>query len=152
MHYHGKVEESYIVLKAESGFDAVQIVHEVLPDTETKSDWWDKAVEVMTTSNRLKFNACKHAQEMLLDTNVVLVEATSNVFWGSGLNPEKTMSTLSDYWPGQNYMGKLLVCLHDELMQESFHSSVEEAVAMSDKKRKATSPLVGDGSKYTKNS
>ncbi len=49
-------------------------------------------------------------------------------------------------------MGKLLVCLQDKLMQESFHSSVEETVAVSDKKRKASSPLVGDGSKYTKNS
>ncbi len=85
------------MLEAESGFDAMQIVHKVLPDTETKSNWWDKAVKVMTTSNQLNFNACEHAQEMLLDTNVVLVEATSNVFWGSGLNPKKTMSTLSDY-------------------------------------------------------
>ncbi len=49
------------MLEAESGFDAMQIVYEVLPDIETRSDWWDKAVEVMTTSNRLKFNACEHA-------------------------------------------------------------------------------------------
>ncbi len=147
LRHYGKVEESYTVLESESGVEAMCLAHEILLEMETHSDWWEQAMSVMTDLNRKKYQACEHAHEVLLDSNVVLVKATSNVFWGSGLNPERTLTTLSDYWPGKNHMGKLLVCLHDKFMQIE-----DDSDQMDGCKRKASSPLQAEGQKQNKQS
>ncbi len=150
LHHHGKVDKSFTILETTSGWEAMKAAHEILPDTETQSDWWDKTVSVMTESNCLKYESCPHAQEVLLDSNVVLVEATSNVFWGSGLNPERTMAMLSDYWPGCNHMGKLLVCLREEFMDCDTLVEDSEEDSMSVRKCKASSLLDENSQKQSR--
>ncbi len=81
---------------------------------------------------------------------MVLAEAMSNVFWGLGLNPEKTLTTLSDYWPGHNHMGKLLVCLREELMEGDTLVEESEDGSMADRKHKASSPLDNNSLKQSK--
>ena len=150
MCHHGKVDESYTILETASGWEVMKTAHEILPDTESRSDWWDKAVSVMIESNWLKYESCPHACEVLLDSNVVLAEATSNMFWGLGLNLEKTLTTLSDYWPGCNHMGKLLVCLREELMEGDTLVEESEDGLMADRKCKASSLLDNNSQKQSK--
>ncbi len=61
LHHHGKVDESYTILETASGWEVMKTAHEILLDTESRSDWWDKAVSVMTESNQLKYESCPHA-------------------------------------------------------------------------------------------
>ncbi len=110
----------------------------------------------MTDTNRLKYSSCPHAKDVLVCSKPCLVEATSNRFWGSGLGPDHTVSTLKDYWPGQNHMGQILCQLHEEILESETHdgdvtiteevnlSEVIQGVTagpMEDKKCKAISPL-----------
>ncbi len=87
------------------------------------------------------------------------------MFWGSGLNPELTCTTLPDYWPGKNNLGVILSCICDELfiaddnlymstevLQEilqSIHCDPEKdpdlGIQFIRAKCKASSPLEGAG-------
>ena len=127
LYFHGKVDESYHVLEVDMGFQAMKIA-EVALLNEEKSDWLTQAVVDMRNSNVLKYESCPHAHEYLLSTDAPIVEATSNVFWGSGLPPDLTRSTLCDFWPGQNNLGSILMDLRESLLETG--------------KCKASSPLV----------
>ncbi len=50
---------------------------------------------------------------------------------------EETANTLSDYWPGKNNLGKILVLIHEDFISEQHSSS---PIGLSEK-HKATSPL-----------
>ncbi len=41
------------------------------------------------------------------------------IYWGTGLNVAKTLECLSDYWPKQNVMGKILMELQSEIQDMS---------------------------------
>ena len=109
LHYHGKLEESYLVLEADIGLQARKIAHSVLPEEDVKPSWQESAVKEMLDTNILKYKSCSHAKDMLMGSKVVLAEVTSNAFWGSSLPPDLTVTTLSDYWPSKNNLGKILV-------------------------------------------
>ncbi len=65
-------------VSSESGFEVMKYSHECLPVDSTRPTWSDIAVEQMTQVNHLKFQACDHAKQVLLDTNDSrLVELTS---------------------------------------------------------------------------
>ncbi len=49
----------------------------------------------------------------------MLVEATGDTYWGSGLNLEQTRACLLEYWPGQNKMGVVLHAVRQLLNYES---------------------------------
>ncbi len=115
--FHSLFDESYRVLEADNGFKAMKLAHETLPDDKVKAEWKEIMVEEMLETNRLKYTLCAHMHEALLSSKIILAEATSNLFWGTGLPPELTRYTLSDYWPGKNHMGKVLVHLHEDLLK-----------------------------------
>ncbi len=71
---------------------------------------------------------------------MILVEVTGDPFWGTGLNVAQTKECLSDYWPGKNIMGQILMDLQGKIRQQlGDNSSHDEG-----KKCKATSPLSSD--------
>ncbi len=90
----------------------------------------------METSNALKFDSCPHSKAALENANSHIVEATSNVFWGLGLPPDLTRSTLADYWPRENQFGKILMKIKSRLSSEDVETSSD--------KWKASSPLVNN--------
>ncbi len=94
----------------------------------------------MLETNILKYKSCKHAKAELLSSKVVLAEATTNVFWGSGLLLEMTIDMLSDYWPGKNNIGKILVLIREDFVSELQGASTQTGTS---EKLKATSPLEG---------
>ena len=92
-------------------------------------------------TNLLKYRACPHAKAVLLDSKVVLAEATSDKFWGTGLNPEMTRTTLSDYWPGKNNLGKVLVRIWEDFINDEMTAMENVIPSTPGSKRKAESPL-----------
>ena len=62
----------------------------------------------MEFSYRNKFNNYSHARHALLQARSKLVEGTSNLKWGSGLDVQRTKECHPDYWLGENNMGKIL--------------------------------------------
>ncbi len=137
LQHHGKLEESYQVLEADTGFQVMKIAQEVLPDDKVKPSWHEKAVKEMLEMNILKYSSCAHVKKALMCSKVVLAEAMSNIFWGLGLPPDMTVNTLSDYWPSKNNLGKILVCIREDFVSEQHGSS---PIGPSEK-HKATSPL-----------
>ncbi len=132
-------DKSYRVLEADNSFEVIKLAHEALPDDKVKVEWKEIMVEEMLETNRLKYTSCDHAREALLSSKVVLVEATSNLFWGTGLPPKLTRHTLSDYWPGENHMGKVLVHLHEDLSKTGEGTSEKD---VDTQKHKASSLLL----------
>ncbi len=124
-------DESYQVLESDTGFEAMKLAQDVLPDQLTQLEWKLIAVDEMLKMNKLKYEHCLHARATLARTIGVLAEATTNTFWGTGLIPDHTRYTLFNYWPGQNNMGKILVQIHQEMADTE---SISE-------KQKAMSPL-----------
>ena len=102
-------DESYQVLEYDTGFEAMKLAQDLLPDQLTQPEWKSIVVDEMLKINKLKYENCPHARVALVATKGVLAEATTNPFWGTGLIPDHTRYTLSDYWPSQNNMGKILV-------------------------------------------
>ncbi len=137
--FHSLFDKSYRVLEANNGFEAMKLAHEALPDDKVKAEWKEIMVEEMLETNRLKYTLCDHACKALLSSKVVLAEATSNLFWGTGLPPELTRHTLSDYWPGENHMGKVLAHLCEDLIKTGEGISEKD---VDTQKHKASSPLL----------
>ena len=132
---------SHIGFWKHSSFDAMKLAHCVLPEDDVQPSWKSIALDKMLNTNRLKYQNCLHTKEMLMNTKVVLAEAMSNIFWGTGLPPEQTKHTLSDYWPGLNNMGKILVRLREDLSSSSDQDA--EEIPLSQNQRKASSLLQG---------
>ena len=109
LRFHRKLDDSYCILEVESGFQAMKIAHESLPQEESNDKWKAITICEMMDTNLLKYRSCPYVKASLLDSKVIVAEATSDKFWGSGINPEMTRMTLSDYWPGKNNLGKILV-------------------------------------------
>ena len=108
-------EEAYLLLTEESGFDAMKKAKSLLLDNALSDEWKDKAYTEMLESCWLKFTACSHVKDKLLDSRLTIVEATGDPFWGSGLNIQQTLDCLPEFWPGENNLGKILMQLHLDL-------------------------------------
>jgi len=68
-----------------------------------------------------------HAQQVpefhdkLLDTDDnILVEATFDRFWGSGLDKVDTVYTKRRFWPGKNHLGSILEDIQKDILSENF--------------------------------
>ena len=64
-------------------------------------------MDEIRVANSLKFHVCDHAKKALMKANLMITEATSDLFWGTGLSLEWTRQYLPEFWPGQNRMGEI---------------------------------------------
>ena len=108
LHFHDKAVEAYKMLMQEDSYKAMCMAKTLVPPEESEA-WKATMKEEILHSNRLKYGSCSHTKEKLLVSRFHLVEATGDHFWGTGLNVILTRECLSDYWPGQNVMGTLLM-------------------------------------------
>ncbi len=67
-------------MEVQLGFEAMKIAHEVLPAENSNKQWKMVAVKEMLETNLMKFQACPHAQEALLNSKVMIAEVTSDKF------------------------------------------------------------------------
>ncbi len=86
LKHHDMGEEAYLLLAEEDSFKAMQRAKELVPDDKVSEQWKEHAYNEMLESNRLKYSACEYVKDKLLSTGLMIVEATGDRFWGSGLN------------------------------------------------------------------
>jgi ribA/ribD-fused uncharacterized protein len=66
--------------------------------------------DVMKELISIKTETCPEFKTALLESeDKNLAEATGNLFWASGLNPQLTNTTNPDYYPGKNKLGQILM-------------------------------------------
>ena len=134
---HDKTEKVEKLLLEENPFKAMQLAQQVIPNNDLLDEQKNKESKVaMSYANAVKFCSCSYAMEVLLNSKPLIAEATGDREWGSGLHLEATKECLSQFWPGKNKMGEILMELHAMFREEQ--TLVDRA-----KKRKAESPLGG---------
>ena len=134
--HHDLGEDAYMLLSDSDAFQIMQKAKQLVPDDKVLDSWKESAIEEMTESNHLKYESCGHVKDFLLDTALTITEATGDPFWGTGLNLQQMKECLSDYWPGENHMGKILMVLRDDIQKQIMESDSSKC--------KAASPLVND--------
>lgn len=137
---HNKTEEAFELLDEPDPFKVMQKSKEILSEDAVMEDWKYSACDKMRDMIHLKFQTCEHAKQALLDSGLMIVEATGDKFWGSGLTLDQTKQCLLEYWLGENYMGKILMDLQHKYTAE--RETLENALGV-EGKQKATSPLTG---------
>lgn len=107
----GLADESISILEAPSAHAAMLLGEEINRNHNTTE--WDKTrCTVMRQILDLKYDSCEALRQTLCNTkDKVLVEATKNTYWGSGLPPRDTDSCHQESWPGRNKLGELLMDL-----------------------------------------
>lgn len=85
---------------------------------QVRPDWESTKIDVMYRALKCKFATYPHLQTVLLSTaGSVLVEASPHdLFWGGGRDGE-----------GLNYLGRLLMQLRSEILEEASKVSVAES-------------------------
>ncbi len=115
---------------------------DLLPEDQVSDDWKVSAVDKMRVANSLKFHTCDHARKALIEANLMIAEATSDLFWGTGLSLEWTRQCLPEFWPGQNRMGEILMDLRKGLLHKDHLTGEEHG------KWKASSLLTQESAKH----
>lgn len=114
--YFGIADE---IANAEHAGVARAIANKNIPALES-SLWEDKCEQVMTELLEIKAKTHDDFRNALLESGEkILAEATSHRFWATGLDMRKTEMTKSDWWPGKNMLGKLLMTLRNKIKMEN---------------------------------
>lgn len=97
-------------------------------DSDMAKDWEKKSISTMYKCLEVKALQCTEFKEALIESgNNILVEATSDIFWGAGMDPYTVSITKQTYWPGENRLGDLLMKLRHNLpeLEDTFDDSVK---------------------------
>ncbi len=114
------------------GFEIKKTAQDAIPEQDESWDCKDEMVKVV----RRKYKACSHARAVLLESRSEIAEATADKVWGTGLDVNRMLECLPDFWPGQNLMGHILKDLRTEFLEQQHLQQIE-----AEKKRKNVSPL-----------
>ena len=139
---HDKIEDAFALLDEPEPFKVMRKAQDLLPEDQVSDDWKASAVDEMRVANSLKFCAYDHTRKALIEANLMIAEATSNLFWGTGLSLEWTRQCLPEFWPGQNRMGEILMDLRKGLLHKDHLTGEEHG------KWKASSLLTQESAKH----
>ena len=104
------------IFKAKSPLEAKKLAAQIKGQNPS---WHTKKYGVMDQVIRAKANSSPTFRKFLIDTgDKILCEGREDHYWGTGLNYNLTISTKSDFWPGENNLGKILMTLRLELQQQ----------------------------------
>ncbi len=114
---HGKADKADQLLD-ETPVEVMKWAEFYIPQEQENSRWQKKKEMVMLHACQNKFNNCSYAREVLLNSKSELAECTQNKEWGMGLDQQRTMETLPEFWPGKNLMGKILKKICSDLLED----------------------------------
>ena len=125
--YAGRYDLVMKLKTVKSGYEAMVLVNTELKGV-TNNAWNRDKVEVMYELLQEKAEQCPIFRDsLILSGSDILVEATRNEEWGSGLdgvNP--TLDMKPSKWPGANQLGKLLMRVRSEVFQEEAERCSDE--------------------------
>lgn len=116
------------IRKAKHAGAANAIARDELEGKESQ-EWLDNDVDVMRKILRLKATFSPEFRQALIESgDMILAEATGNMFWATGLSVYMTAHSKPESWHGENMLGKLLMDLRKELMgrEDSDESQIIE--------------------------
>lgn len=92
--------------------------------------WRDEAEDVMEKILCAKIDQLKEMNYLLASSrpHTIFAHSVYDLYWGTGLDSEKTAHTAPDAWPGQNKFGKLLQRLADKRRTKPRSVSMSRAV------------------------
>ena len=110
----------------------------IIPVIPQKNAWDIIKVDVMQQLIHQKVRSCTEFKECLIDSdNKVLIEATADDFWASGLNVNITKCTNINFIPGQNTLGKILMAEREVCFKEENHArELQEAIDFQNEKNR----------------
>lgn len=106
---NGDINAAERIRAATTALDAKRIGDTV----KTSSTWDTEKVDIMSNIIEAKFSQVEPFREKIkkCGSKHVIVEATYDDFWGSGLNEEATLKTKPKAWPGSNTLGKVITAV-----------------------------------------
>ena len=118
LKYVGMDEHAQEVLDTSSPAEAKEIASSI--PRQLHKDWHAVKVCAMREILHAKADYCHLFRSTLIDSvGKRLVESTQDLFWASGLPPQFSSSTKSQYYPGRNELGHILESVRAELIKEA---------------------------------
>lgn len=96
------------ILQTETPIAAKGLGHQIKKDYRTNIVESEHAIAIMTDAVRLKFEQNATLLDYLCNTRGRLAEASTDTFWGTGININDRQAVLRDKWTGQNHLGEIL--------------------------------------------
>lgn len=79
-------------------------------------EWREKAVNIMRKGVFEKFRQNPHLlQHLIATSDKIIVEASTNKFWGCGIDIDDPDVVFDNLWRGRNELGKVLMYVRDLL-------------------------------------
>ena len=85
---------------------------------KSNKEWTAIAQNVMTKACLAKFSQNERSRTFLQNTgNTTIAEASTDLFWGTGLRLSNPEIGLKHKWTGQNHLGEILMGIRDKLLK-----------------------------------
>ena len=128
--YVGDTVAAGSILDARTPYDAMLLGRDL--NTEN-SEWEAHKTNIMREILQCKYDQCPEFQDSLQKSETkILAEATSHLYWASGLPPSTTSSRACETWPGRNMLGKLLMELRAHQINADSSSVSEDELGQSE--------------------
>ena len=114
------------ITKAKTPSKAKQIANRV--PQNLLEDWHFIKLDVMKQILDAKLEQCsKFRDELSKSQGKRIIEATQDTYWASRLPPYLSTTTKPEYFPGENWLGRILEDMREELTRSSQSSSTKLA-------------------------
>ena len=115
--HQGQLQAAEEILQAPDAFQAKAQARSL----QYSTDWQSVKVDTMKEILNAKVEQVPDFHDTLLESNDnILVEATYDRFWGSGLDKVDTVYTKRRFWPGKNQLGSILEDIRKDISTEHF--------------------------------
>ncbi|XP_062576620.1 uncharacterized protein LOC134238509 isoform X2 [Saccostrea cucullata] len=114
-----------IYRSAENAYQEYEKLENININAMNISDREKRQKNIMKRVLQAKFKQIELFREKVtgFGSNYILVEASDDMFWGSGLNEQETRNTKHNAWPGKNMLGKLILSLKHRKRRKSSNVS-----------------------------
>ena len=102
----GDLETAYAIKTVDGANSALHLGKKIKSNEQWESTKVDVMQEIL--ENKCVQNPIFQEKLRTAKQSTILVEATFNNEWGSGLDRNGTQNTKPDHWPGSNTLGLLL--------------------------------------------
>lgn len=123
----GDLEIAENIKAAPNAFFAKKISKQL--DKYDTTKWESTNVSIMEELIRIKADTVPEFRDSIIESSsFILAEATSNLFWASGLNPQLPEVTKPKYWPGRNTLGTIIMKVRLDLAKKNVSKCSSEVL------------------------
>ena len=125
--YKGREDLLETITQTNRALTVMQLVNGAISEVQNE-EWTIARVNIMKSLLDEKYNKCPAFRDTLMSSTGILVEATDNMYWASGVigGISATKETPSNQWPGQNKLGRLLMELRESKQRDEKEQNIPE--------------------------